>query len=127
MGPASSKVMMVAVSHRWWKRGHDLNQPQASGDGGQPLAQEILALLIARKQLLGRLIDVELIIGGFCAALGWSWPCDAEDSRSTDPKVGCRPGDIGAHWHCDAFGTILFEGRVRKVALGDDAVCRRLT
>jgi transposase len=31
-------------------------------------AQETRALLIARKQLLGRLIDVELSIRGICAA-----------------------------------------------------------
>jgi transposase len=32
-------------------------------------SQEVRALLVARKQLLGRLIDVELSIRGFCAAL----------------------------------------------------------
>ena len=48
------------------------------------------------------------------------------------PRVGCGSGDIGAHCHSDAFGTIGFEGRVRKAtqavleAVRDDAVCRQL-
>ena len=33
-------------------------------------SQEVRALLVARKQLLGRLIDVELSIRGIRAALG---------------------------------------------------------
>src|ERR1700747_1793625 len=51
------------------------------------------------------------------------WPGDAEEFRSADPRVGCGSGDIGARWHSDAFGTIGFEGRVRKAAQGCAGNC----
>ncbi|MGY2843435.1 hypothetical protein ACVIWU_006687 [Bradyrhizobium sp. USDA 4509] len=87
-------------------------------------AQEIRALLIGRKQLLGRLIDVELSIRGIFAWL-WAegWPGDAEEVRSADPKVSCGSGDIGAYCRGDAFGTIGLEGRVRKVTQGCAGSC----
>src|SRR5262245_41356545 len=46
------------------------------------------------------------------------WPCDAKNLRSADPRVGRGSGNIGAHCHGDAFGTIGSEGRVRKATQG---------
>ncbi len=65
-------------------------------------AQEIRALLVARQQLLGRLIDVELSIRRDFAWL-WAegWPGDAEEFRSADPRVGCGSGDIGTRHYPD--------------------------
>jgi transposase len=63
-------------------------------------SQEVRALLVARKQLLGQLIDVELSIRGILRGFGL--------------KVGpvTRKG---------------FDGRIRELAIvRKDAVCRRL-
>jgi hypothetical protein len=50
-------------------------------------------------------------------------PGDAEEFRSSDPRVGCGTSDIGAYCQCDAFGTIGLEGRVRKAAQGCAGNC----
>jgi len=87
-------------------------------------AQEIRALLVARKQLLVRLIDVELSIRGILRGFGLKvGPVTRKNFEARIREFGCGSGDIGAHCHSDAFGTIGFEGRVRKATQGCAGNC----
>ncbi len=78
-------------------------------------AQEIRALLIARKQLLWATHRCGIKHPrDFARLRAEGWPGDAEEFRSADPRVGGWAGDIRAHCRCDAFGAICLEGGVRK-------------
>lgn len=72
-------------------------------------SQEVRALLVARKQLLGRLIDVELSIRGILRGFGLKVGPDAQGIRGADWGVGHRPRHIGTHRLGDAFGTVKSE------------------
>jgi len=80
-------------------------------------SQEVRALLVGRKQLLGRLIDVELSIRGILRGFGLKVGCgDAQGVRGADSGVGDGPGHIGAHRRGDAIGAGCIEGGIRKAA-----------
>lgn len=94
-------------------------------------SQEVRALLVARKQLLGRLINVELsirrILRGFGRKVG---PVTRKGFEARIRELA--PGHIGAHRRGDAFGTGGIESeyeKLHKVVLAivrEDVVCRRL-
>ena len=97
-------------------------------------SQEVRALLVARKQLLGRLIDVELSIReflrgfglkvgavtrkGFEARIYGSWP-RARPHWNASPRRCYRRGQ-----HCGR--STISCTRLCLRSFGEDAVCRRL-
>ncbi|WP_445216185.1 IS110 family transposase (plasmid) [Bradyrhizobium sp. Pa8] len=96
-------------------------------------AQEIRALLIARKQLLGRLIDVELSIRGILRGFGLKvGPVTRRnfEARIRELVAGQATLERIADAMLSARSTLKAEyGRLHKAVLAavrDDAVCRRL-
>jgi transposase len=96
-------------------------------------AQEIRALLIARKQLLGRLIDVELSIRGILRGFGLKvGPVTRRsfDARIRELVAGQATLECIASAMLSARSALKAEyGRLHKAVLAivrDDAVCRRL-
>src|SRR6201984_3252410 len=96
-------------------------------------AQEIRALLIARKQLLGRLIDVELSIRGILRGFGLKvGPVTRKNFEARIREL------VAAQATLERGGTAMLSarlalkaeyGRLHKAVLAivrDDAVCRRL-
>jgi hypothetical protein len=82
-------------------------------------SQEVRALLVARKQLLGRLIDVELSISRDPARL-WpeGRPRDTQGFRGADSRIGHRSAHVGAYRRGNAFGAGKFESGIRRAAQG---------
>ena len=80
-------------------------------------AQEIRALLVARKQLLGRRRGIKHS-RDFARLWPEGWPGYAEEFRSADPRIGYGSGNVGAHCRGDAFGASGFESGVREVTQG---------
>ncbi|OSJ29724.1 IS110 family transposase [Bradyrhizobium japonicum] len=96
-------------------------------------AQEIRALLIARKQLLGRLIDVELSIRGILRGFGLKvGPVTRRnfEARIRELVAGQATLERIADAMLSARSTLKAEyGRLHRAMLAivrDDAVCRRL-
>jgi len=96
-------------------------------------AQEIRALLIARKQLLGRLIDVELSIRGILRGFGLKvGPVTRRnfEARIRELVAGQATLERIATAMLSARSALKAEyGRLHKAVLAtvrDDAVCRRL-
>lgn len=96
-------------------------------------AQEIRALLIARKQLLGRLIDVELSIRGILRGFGLKvGPVTRRnfEARIRELVAGQATLERIAGAMLSARSALKAEyGRLHKAVLAivrDDAVCRRL-
>jgi transposase len=96
-------------------------------------AQEIRALLIARKQLLGRLIDVELSIRGILRGFGLKvGPVTRKnfEARIRELVAGQSTLERIAMAMLSARSALKAEyGRLHKAVLAtvrDDAVCRRL-
>lgn len=96
-------------------------------------AQEIRALLIARKQLLGRLIDVELSIRGILRGFGLKvGPVTRRnfEARIRELVTGQAKLERIAGAMLSARSALKAEyGRLHKAVLAtvrDDAVCRRL-
>lgn len=96
-------------------------------------AQEIRALLIARKQLLGRLIDVELSIRGILRGFGLKvGPVTRRnfEARIRELVTGQATLERIAGAMLSARSALKAEyGRLHKAVLAtvrDDAVCRRL-
>jgi len=80
-------------------------------------SQEVRALLVGRKQLLGRLIDVELSIRGILRGFGLKvGSVTRKGVRGADSGVGDGPGHIGAHRRGDAIGAGCIEGGIREAA-----------
>jgi transposase len=93
------------------KWGRDVNRPHS---------QEIRALLVARKQLLGRLLDVELSIRGILRGFGLKVGQVTRktfEARIRELVTG-QAGHVGANCWGDALGAGNFEGGVRETAQG---------
>src|SRR5215813_3965574 len=96
-------------------------------------SQEVRALLVARKQLLGRLIDVELSIRGILRGFGLKvGPVTRKtfEARIRELVAGQATLERIASAMLSARSALKAEyGRLHKAVLGivrDDAVCRRL-
>ena len=80
-------------------------------------SQEVRALLVARKQLLGRLIDVELSIRGILRGFGLK--VGVVTRKSFEGRIwesGEWSHHIGTHCRSDAFCASDPEGGIRKAA-----------
>jgi hypothetical protein len=82
----------------------------------------VRALLVARKQLLGRLIDVLSIRG---ILRGFGLKVGLVTRKGFEPRIRelVTGGHIGAYRRGDAFGTRGFAGGVRKTAQGRACDC----
>ena len=70
-------------------------------------SQEVRALLVARKQLLGRLIDVELSIRGILRGFGLKvGVVTRKGFERTDSGVGDCSHHIGTHCRSNAFSSV---------------------
>ena len=80
-------------------------------------SQEVRALLVARKQLLGRLIDVELSIRGILRGFGLKvGPVTRKGFEARIRELVTGQATLGTHRRGDAFGAGSFEGGIRKAA-----------
>jgi transposase len=76
-------------------------------------SQEIRALLVARKQLLERLIDVELGIRGILRGFGLKvGAVTRKGFEARIPRVGNGSGHIGTHRWSNALGAGGIEGGI---------------
>ena len=80
-------------------------------------SQEVRALLVGRKLLLGKLLDVEFSIRGILRGFGLKMGMgDAQELRGTGPRIMRRPFDAGTDLRCDVGGAIRVANRVHQAS-----------
>ena len=80
-------------------------------------SQEVRALLVARKQLLGRLIDVELSMRGILRGFGLKvGPVTRKGFEARIRELVTGQATLERITRGDAFGAGSFEGGIRKAA-----------
>jgi hypothetical protein len=107
------------------------NKRQGRARQGLNVTLPVRALLVARKQLLGKLLDIEFSIRGILRGFGLK--VDIVTRKSLEQQAGTqrRPGDArdcrrsdacGAHYSADG---IHQTAQLMSAIVRDDDVCRR--
>ena len=97
-----------------------------------PGSQEVRALLVARKQLLGKLLDVELSIRGILRGFGLKMGVVTRKTFEARARAVVRPDDAGNCHRSELVARAALQteyGKLHKtmlVIVRDDKICRRL-